>query len=70
MSRNMKNILPVYEMQMAKAEYHKRAAEILTVMLDNETDPGEKKRLFARRSHHRRLNRKYMAWAEIVLNGG
>ena len=47
-----------------KAHYHSESAEILTNWIFNTTDPDIKKRLWARRSHHRRLARKYIAMAE------
>lgn len=60
----MKNYYYGYQLLKAKADYHFTCAATLTNAMDNETDLEEKKRLCARRSHHRRLYRKYEAMAE------
>ena len=64
MSSNYNNYIYKYELLKAKADYHLRSAEVFTSQIDNETDPCIKKRLCARRSHHRRLYRKYYSMAE------
>lgn len=58
-----------YEMQMVitKADYHRRMGEILTNQMSNTTDPMALKRLSGRRSHHRRLARKYRSKHNIML---
>lgn len=58
------NYLYKYYSLKAKRDYHKRMDEVLSMHLDNEKDPDARKRLCARRSHHRRLYRKYEAKAE------
>lgn len=57
----MQNYIYSYQSHGAKAAYHLRMEEIITSEIDNETDPTYRKRLIARRSHHRRLYRKYRA---------
>lgn len=57
-----------YYLIKAKADYHLTCAEVLTNAMDNETNYDEKKRLCARRSHHRRLYRKYEARVNICRN--
>lgn len=52
----------------AKRDYHKRMEEIITMNLDNEHDRAARKRLCGRRSHHRRMYRKYEALAYHILN--
>lgn len=52
----------------AKRDYHKRMEEIITMNLDNENDRVVRKRLCARRRHHRRMYRKYEALASHILN--
>ena len=53
-----------YNILNAKAFYHSKIDDVLTNQLMNVTDPIERKRIVARRSHHRRLYRKYHALAE------
>ena len=64
----MKKYIYKYYRLKAKADYHKRNEEILTMELDNEYDPEARNRLFARRTHHRRLYRKYLAQSEQTWN--
>lgn len=54
---------PNYEYRQcnAKLEYHAKMEVIIDCMLNNEFDPVGRKRLMARRTHHRRLWRKYEA---------
>lgn len=60
-----KNYFYGYYLSKAKADYHLTCAEILTCAIANETDSDEKRRLYVRRSHHRRLFRKYETLATI-----
>lgn len=62
------NYLYKYYTFEAKRDYHKRMVEIITMNLDNEHARDARKRLCARRCHHRRMYRKYEALAKHILN--
>lgn len=59
-------IYKYYEYKIIR-DYHLNMEIIINSELDNENDPKLRKRLYARRSHHRKLYRKYEALAEICL---
>lgn len=66
----MQKYLYNYYKLSAKAAYHLRMDEVLTMAINNEPDPHARKKVSARRSHHRRMYRKYHAEAERVWSKG